>query len=244
MLHIAFCDDELSDLHLMQEFLDDCCAQQDLETESRAYLSALDLLADLERGVRFDILFLDVMMPGMTGMEAAAEIRNRDRNVKIIFLTASAEFAVDSYRVDAYYYLLKPCSREEFCRVAVSAMTACRQDRTDGVVLRCKDGITRVELSRLEYCEIRHRTLFLHLTDGSILESNGSMDELFRQLQHHARFLRPHRSYFVNLEQVRSMSYHAITMSDGAEIPIPRGKYREIKDRYLEFAFENRQVMV
>lgn len=244
MLRIAFCDDELPELCLAQEYLNSYCTEQGLEIDSTSYLSALDLLADLERGGRFDILFLDVLMPGMTGMEAAAEIRSHDSNVKIIFLTSSPEFAVQSYGVGAYFYLLKPYRQEDFCRVVASAVAACSKERTDGLVLRCKNGITRVELSRIEYCEVRHRTLYIHLIDGSILESCGSLDDLSRQLQEYERFLRPHRSYLVNLERVSSMSYKTITMADGTEIPIPRGKYGKIKERYLEFAFENKQVLI
>jgi DNA-binding LytR/AlgR family response regulator len=90
---------------------------------------------------------------------------------------------------------------------------------------------------------IRH-TLFIHLTSGKVLEITCSLDELSRQLEPYGKFLRPHRSFLVNLDYVQSLSARAITMSCLAEIPLPRGKYQEIKDTYLEYAFQNRQVMV
>lgn len=244
MIKIAFCDDELSVLNDLCAFLDKYRVQRNQVIDHAAFHSPLDLLAEIERGARFDILFLDDIMPGETGIAAAAEIRNYDNNVKIIFLTSSSEFAVQSYTVGAYFYQLKPIFEDVFFRLMDSAIAACKKDRSDSLILRCKSGITRIELRNLEYCEIIHRTLFIHLTNGKVLESIGSLDELSKQLEPYGGFIRPHRSYLVNLEYVQHLSYRAITMRCLTEIPIPRGKYQKLKDTYLEYAFQTRQVMV
>lgn len=244
MIKIAFCDDDLSVLNTLRVLLDQHRVERNQGIVYTAFQSPLELIAEIERGTRYDILFLDVLMPGATGIDAAAEIRNYDRNVKIIFLTSSSEFAVQSYTVGAYFYQLKPICEESFFRLMDSAIAACEKEQSDSLILRCKDGITRVELRNLEYCEVLHHTLLLHLSDGKVLESTGSLDELSKYLGPYGGFLRPHRSYLVNLEYVQSLSYRAITMRSQAEIPLPRGKYQELKDAYLEYAFRNRQVMV
>lgn len=244
MLKLGFCDDEISVLDEIRVLLDQYCVERNQEMEYMAFQSSFDLLAEIERGIRFDILFLDVLMPGETGIDAAAEIRNYDNNVKIIFLTSSSEFAVQSYTVGAYFYQLKPIWRESFFRLMDSAISVCEKEQSNSLILRCKSGITRIELKHLEYCEVIHRTLFIHLTSGRVLESIGSLDELSKQLEAYGGFLRPHRSYLINLEYVKNISYRAITMSCLTEIPIPRGKYHGIKDAFLEYAFQNRQVMV
>lgn len=244
MVKIAFCDDDLSVLNEIRVLLDRYRVERNQEIDYTAFHSPLDLLAEIERGTRFDVLFLDVIMPGETGIDVAAEIRNYDNDVKIIFLTSSAEFAVQSYTVGAYFYQLKPIWAESFFRLMDSVLSVCEKEQTSSLILRCKTGITRIELRRLEYCEVIHRTLFIHLTSGKVLESVGSLDELSKQLAPYGSFLRPHRSYLVNLEYVQTLSYHAITMSCLTEIPIPRGKYNEIKNAFLEYAFQNRQVTV
>lgn len=244
MIKVAFCDDEIAVLNEGSIMLDKYRVERNLEIDYVAFQSPFDLLAEIERGTRFDVLFLDVLMPGETGIEAAAEIRSFDNNVKIIFLTSSSEFAVQSYTVGAYFYQLKPIWRESFFRLMDSVLYACEKEQTNSLILRCKSGITRVELRHLEYCEVLHRTLFIHLDDGTVLESSGSMDELCRQLEAYGNFMRPHRSYLINLSYVKNLSYRGIMMSCMAEIPIPRGKYNEIKDAYLEFAFQNRQMIV
>ena len=242
MIKIAFCDDDsavLSDLH---ELLALYRAEKNKEIDDYTFHSPLDLIAEIERGTRFDILFLDVLMPGQNGIDAATEIRNYDKNAKIIFLTSSSEFAVQSYTANAFYYQLKPICAESFTRLMDGVLSQCEKEQASSLILHCKTGITRIKPAQLEYCEVIHRTLFIHLTSGKVLECIGSLDELAKQRVPYGSFLRPHRSYLVNLEYIQNLSYRAITMSCLAEIPIPRGKYNEIKNAFLEYAFLNRQV--
>lgn len=108
MTRIAFCDDDAALLHQMQDFLEQYRTLRGVQLELASYTKPMELLADIEAGVRFDVLFLDVLMPGINGINAAREIRRYDTAVQIIFVTSSSEFAVQSYVVGAYYYQLKP----------------------------------------------------------------------------------------------------------------------------------------
>lgn len=244
MIKIGLCDDDVQVLDELQTLLDRYCGERDQEIDYMAFQSPLDLMADIERGAQFDILILDVLMPGENGIDAAEEVRSYDRSVKIIFLTSSSEYAVESYRVGAYYYQLKPIRAEGLFRLLDSALDDCEKERGRSLILRCKSGITRVKLRQLEFCEVIHRTLLLHLTNGTVLESAGSLDELYRQLMPFGGFLRPHRSYIVNLDYVQTLSARAIIMSGQAEIPLPRGKHNEVKNAFLAHAFQNRQVIL
>lgn len=244
MVKVAFCDDDVSVLNELQVLLDEYRIKKNQEITYTAFYSPIELLAAVERGSRFDVLLLDVLMPGENGIDTATEIRRYDSNVKIIFLTSSAEFAVQSYTVNAFFYQLKPVHAESFFQVMDAVLAECEKEQANSLVLRCKSGIAKIELRQLEYCEVIHRTLFLHLVSGTVLESTGSLDKLCDQLSVYGNFLRPHRSYLVNLEYVQNLSTRAITMSCMAEIPIPRGKYNEIKNTFLEYSFRNRQVII
>ena len=244
MLRIGFCDDDLSVLNTLQVLLDRYRVDRNADLSSAAFQSPLDLIAEIEKGLRFDILLLDVLMPGENGMEAAREIRRFDSSVKIIFLTSSTEFAVESYSVGAYFYQLKPIWAESFYRLMDSVIAECDKSSSSSLILRCKSGITRVELDKLEYCEVLGRSLWLHLVGGAVLESAGRMDHLCEQLADHENFLRVHRSFLINLDYVKNIAPKAITMASLAELPIPRGKYGELKDRYLEYAFQRKQVFL
>lgn len=242
MVKAAFCDDDISALSEMQVFFDRYRRERNREIAYTAFQSPVELMAEIERGTRFDVLFLDIFMPGENGIETAVEIRKYDSNVKIVFLTSSPEFAVMSYQVEAFFYQLKPLRWESFSRVMDSVLETCAREREHSLILSCRNGITRIDLEKLEFCEVIHRTLLFHMSSGRVLESTGSMDELSRRLEPYGCFLRPHRSYLIHLGHVQSISYRAVTMSSLTEIPIPRGKYSEIKDAFLAYAFRKGQV--
>ena len=242
MIKAAFCDDDIDALGEMQVFFDRYRQERERVIVYAAFHSPIELIAEIERGARFDVLFLDILMPGENGIETAAEIRAYDRNVKIIFLTSSTEFAVKSYEVEAYFYQLKPLRWDVFSRVMDSALEKCERERETGLILRCKSGITFLEPKRLEFCEVIQRTLLLHLSSGKVLESAGSLDELSRRLASYSCFLRIHRSFLIHLGYIQSISYRAVTMSSLTKIPIPRGKYNEIKDAFLEYTFRTGQA--
>jgi DNA-binding LytR/AlgR family response regulator len=244
MIKIAFCDDEMEVLHQMNELLDRYQVERNEDITYAAFQSPFELLTEIEKGIRPDILFLDVVMPGQNGMDVAKEIRQYDTNMKIIFLTSSPEFAVESYTVGAYFYQLKPIWGESFFRLMDSVLSECEKKKKNSLILRSKDGITRVNLQQLEYCEVLGRKLLFHLENGAVLESAGSLDDLAGQLMQYSNFFRPHRSFLVNMEYIQNISSRSIKMVNDAEIPIPHGKCSEIKNTYMEYAFNGEQAVL
>lgn len=244
MIKIAFCDDDMEVLHQMNELLDRYRVEWNEDITYAAFQSPFELLTEIEKGIRPDILFLDVVMPGQNGMDVAKEIRQYDTNMKIIFLTSSPEFAVESYSVGAYFYQLKPIWEESFFRLMDAVLAECEKKKKNSLILRSKDGITKIDLQQLEYCEVLGRKLLFHLENGAVLESAGSLDDLAGQLMQHSNFFRPHRSFLVNMEYIQNISSRSIKMVNDAEIPIPHGKCSEIKNTYMEYAFNGEQAVL
>lgn len=244
MIKIAFCDDDMEVLHQMNELLDRYRVEWNEDITYAAFQSPFELLTEIEKGIRPDILFLDVVMPGQNGMDVAKEIRQYDTNMKIIFLTSSPEFAVESYSVGAYFYQLKPIWEESFFRLMDAVLAECENKKKNSLILRSKDGITRIDLQQLEYCEVLGRKLLFHLENGAVLESAGSLDDLAGQLMQYSNFFRPHRSFLVNMEYIQNISSRSIKMVNDAEIPIPHGKCSEIKNTYMEYAFNGEQAVL
>ena len=127
MIQIGLCDDDLAILSQLQVLLGRYQVERNAEITSAAFQSPLELLAEIEKGMRFDILLLDVLMPGENGIDAAREIRWYDTAVQIIFVTSSSEFAVQSYVVGAYYYQLKPIWKDSFFRLTDAVLAECRK---------------------------------------------------------------------------------------------------------------------
>lgn len=244
MIKVAFCDDDISVLRELKDLLEEYGGKNSRKVEYTAFNSPLDLMAEIEKGIHYDILFLDILLPNENGIGIAKEIRQLDNVVKIIFLTSSSEYAVQSYTVGSYYYQMKPIQKETFFALMDSAVLECDKERQRSLILHCKSGLTRIDLDRLEYCEVIGRTLLFHMENGGVLESIGSMDHLNKELSQYGDFVRPHRSFLINMEYIQNISGKTITMESRTEIPIPHGKCSEMKNLYLEYAFEKKRVFL
>lgn len=244
MIKIALCDDDLIVLEEMKSLLEQYRIEHNQKIVCVGFCSPLELLVEIEKGMRPDILLLDVLMPGENGISVAREIRQCDDNVKIIFLTSSSEYAVESYTVGAYFYQIKPVKAENFFRLMDTVIPECEKIQSGSLLVRSKSGIRRIHLSRLEYCEVIGRTLLFHLENGKLLEGIGSLDELLGRLAQFENFIRPHRSFVINMEYIQSISYKSILMDDLTEIPVPHGKCSEIRQRYLEYVCSGEQVFL
>lgn len=244
MVKIALCDDDLSVLKEIRELLEQYRMERNRKIVFKDFCSPLELLTEIEKGMCPDILFLDIIMPGENGISVAKEIRQYDDTVKIIFLTSSAEFAVESYTVGAYFYQMKPVCAEKFFQLMDAVVPECEKARRGSLLIRGKSGITRIDLGKLEYCEVIGRILLFHMENGRLLEGIGSLEELCGKLAQYENFLRPHRSFLINMEYIQSISHKAVIMNNLTEIPIPHGKCSEIKKRYLEYAFDGKQAFL
>lgn len=236
-MKIAVCDDETAELCHITSLLNEYMLEKSIDFAVYAFQSPVELICQIQNKIHYDILILDIMMPAIGGIDAAKEIREYDKNVKIIFLTSSPEFAVDSYSVGAYYYSLKPIWREKLFSLLDGVILEIDKQDKECLIVKCKNGITRIPINSLEYCEIVNKTIMYYLSNATALESIGSMTELETTLLKYSRFLKPHRSFVVNINFIKSLNMGEILMENGSKIPVPRGKYNVIKQAFLEFSF-------
>lgn len=240
MLKIAVCDDNIADLSNIISFIDDYKSKQ-MDKNSilyTAFQNAADLIAAMESGQEYDLMLLDIMMPFITGMSAAKEIRQFDQDVKIIFMTSSPEFAVDSYSVGAFYYLLKPVRKEMLFLLLDKVISESEIKPGDSFLIKSKTGLTRIYLSRLEFAEVIGRTLIYHLNDGSVIEAVGSMNELEKELLSLPCFIKTHRSYIINMEQIDTICQREVRMQSRAVVPMSKANSNIVKSAYITFAFK------
>lgn len=240
MLKIAVCDDNITDLSNISSILDDYQTLQRDKNKIRfaAFHSAVDLIAAMESGQAYDLVLLDILMPFMTGMDAAKEIRQFNQDIKIIFMTSSPEFAVESYSVDAYYYALKPIWKEKLFILLDKVISETEIQLGTSLLIKSKTGLTRIYISRLEFAEVIGRTIHYHLTDGSVIEAVGSMSELEKGLLPYPCFIKTHRSYIINMEYIDTLSQREIKMQSLALVPIAKASYSNVKSAYIKYSFE------
>ena len=113
MLQLAICDDNIDELSLMVSLIEEYRTSNHVEYEYTVFHNGFDLIPVLDKGSRFHVYCLDIIMPGFSGMDLAKEIRSFDKDALIIFFTSSPEFALESYAVKAINYVLKPVTKEK-----------------------------------------------------------------------------------------------------------------------------------
>ena len=116
-MRIAACDDNLEFLQELSELLNKYSEESRINVEYKMYTNPFELVTQMEKGIHYDIILMDVCMPGMNGIQCAKDIRGYDNFVKIVFLTSSKEYAVESYTVKAHDYLLKPIEKDRLFTV-------------------------------------------------------------------------------------------------------------------------------
>lgn len=240
MLKIAICDDNLQELARITNLIGSYQEEKKISLKYEVFSNAFELIDTLQRGF-YDILLLDVMMPGINGMQAAHEIRTFDRQIKIVFLTNSPEFAVESYSVDAYYYLIKPATAERLFPIL---------NRLSGEILKLHEtlpitlssGMMRIPFCQLEFLEVMNKKLFFHLTDGSVKELYGSLSDFETELLSRSEFIKVHRSYIVNMGCIQELNVKGLTTYSKQCIPISRLLYAQIRKAYMENLFAEKGV--
>jgi DNA-binding LytR/AlgR family response regulator len=239
-LKIAVCDDDWQELERISSFLDTYRRERKVPLTYKTFQSATGLISSMGSG-DYDILLLDILMPGMTGMQAAHEIRTFDAGVKIVFLTSSPEFAVESYTVKAYDYILKPVSRDKLFSI-LEAVTAEEQKPLEGLTVKTQSGMARILFSRLAFVEIMNKKLYFHLADGTVQEVSASLAAFEKDLLARAEFVKVHRSYIVNLWQVAEFGAKELITHAGKTVPISRLLYGKVREAYMKHLFLEKGV--
>ena len=239
-MRIAICDDNLHELKKMTAVIDAFVKANNWSIQYQLFSNA-EAMLQAAKSMRFSHYFLDVMMPCIDGISAAQEIRTFDKEARIVFLTSFKEYAYQSYRVKAYDYLLKPVQENQIFELLEqfwlqeSSEEAC-------VCVQTGRGFFRVPYTQLSFLEVYQKKLYFHMKDKQIRIATGSMVEYETELLSRAEFIKIHRSYIVNLNQVSSLSPDCCLLFSGENLPISRLLYHQVRQRYMQHLFSNAEV--
>jgi DNA-binding LytR/AlgR family response regulator len=190
----------------------------------------------LARELRYDVVFLDVEMPGATGLEAAPHMRERRDPPAVVFVTAHAEYAVDAFAVEAFDYLLKPLDPDRLARVVERLHERTQENAApvEKVAVVAGGGAELLDHDQIHYVQAEGDYSRVHTYDRAYL-STASLGELEERLG--PRFARIHRSYLVNLAKVAGVRRAAdrfrlqLANAQRTELDVSRRQSREVRDR-------------
>ena len=236
MLLIAVCDDNIDELSNMVQLINLYRTSKNFSCEYAVFPNGFELISALEKGKRFDIYCLDIIMPGFMGIDVAKEIRGFDKTAPILFFTSSPEFALESYSVKAINYVLKPISKEKLFFTFDELFEQIKAETDeDAVIVKSNEGIQKILISNLVFAEVIGRNVLYHLRSGKVIECIESFFSVCDHLLKYGCFIKPHRSYLVNMKYVETIENHKITLQTLSSVPVAQGKAKEIKQQYLNY---------
>lgn len=233
-MRMAICDDDERELRRLSGLMAEYQSSRGKSIDCRMYDNGTDFLCEM-RGGDYDLILLDVLMPGVNGIQAARELRKKDMNVRIILLSAAPEFAVESYNVGAYHYLLKPVDPDLLFGLMDKIAGELETQDGQGFLLRNREGVVRVVYEKLAYAEVVNKTIFCHMTDGAVYETNSALTEFEQNFKGREEFVKTHRSYLVNLSSIQAIDAHCAVTGSGDRIPISRLRHKQVQDTYIRF---------
>lgn len=238
MLRIALCDDTAEELNRIMKFIKEYKAKSDIEIVYDCFSGGAELLSKIKTGVFYDLIFLDVVMPVINGIDTAKEIYSKNKATKIIFLTVSPEFALDSYSVSALDYIIKPINCESFDRAMQKFRNVYIEKESEKIIIQEKSKIMQIALNTLCYVEVYDHDLIYHLSNGDTVTCRQSLAEIENILNKNKGFVKTHRSYIVNMQYVQEIEANCVTMTNGDKIPVSRKNNILISDLFLKCRLE------
>lgn len=187
-----------------------------------------------------DILFLDIQMPQMDGMETARKLRMKNQHIILIFVTVTQDYVFQSFDVGAFHYLLKPFEDAKFQEVLQNAVRQYEESETlyadtikqrNPLMVTVKGEHITIPMEDIVYAEIYNRKIIIHTMDADI-EYYGKMKDLEQKAGD--EFYRPHRAYLVNFKYVRRYDAATIYLKKGQAL-MAKQNYREFVKRYLRY---------
>lgn len=216
-MRIAIVDDEAAEQKTLLDYLAQYQKEVGCTFELSAFRSGDELLSQYQN--TYELLLLDIEMPGTNGLDTARRIRAQDTNVTILFITNMAQYAINGYEVDAVDYILKPVSYYDFKMKLLRALNRASHRQRQTIPLELPGGIRQVPVSELIYVESLSHYLLYHV-GGSVYRVRGNLGACEQQLGPW-QFCRIHKSFLVNLAYVEEIRASELIIAGGS-LPIGR----------------------
>ncbi len=230
MIYIAICDDEKHMSAHIRSCVSDFFRKKNRETSLRMFSSGEELLS---YNGQIDILFLDIQMKGMDGMETARKLRADQFRGFLVFITVLKEMVFQSFEVQAYDYLAKPVDEKQFEKTMERLYASMQNAREDSLLVQKGYEGRIIPKDEIVFCEVIDRKIYLNLASGDVVDYYERIENLEAKLDKH--FYRCHRSYLINLKHLKGYKNGTACMDNGKKIPVSRLRSKEFSGVVLQY---------
>lgn len=232
MYRVVICDDEATSLQISQILTEQVLEEDGIEYEITTFEDMrvmTEALADEK--AEYDVLLCDILAVGMNGIEAAKELRRLGEKLPIIFISSTAEYALDGYSVNALRYLQKPIDINKLREALQEAYQSMRG--SDVLKFQVADRFYKIPFEEIEYLESQGRDTDI-ITGDDKISVHMKFSDVEKKLPADM-FLRCHRSYIINLAQAKDLARYRFLTKSGTEIPVSQLQYNETKRKFIKF---------
>ncbi len=218
--NIAICDDSEADRKYIYDMVDEWALVQGHSVHITTFESAENFMFCYDDRKDYDILLLDIEMGDMDGVAMAKKLRKQDDNVQIVFITGYSDYIAEGYEVAALHYLMKPVKKEKLLSVLERAVEKLSKNEKM-INMELVGELVRIPIYQIRYADVLGNYVTVHAAQEYTFKM--TLSDLQKELDE--RFLRVGRSCIVNLTQISRVTKTLIKLSDGTEIPLPRGAF-------------------
>lgn len=224
MFSIALCEDNSLQREELKNNLSRVLDEIGVEYKITAFETGEQLLKSYPE--KLDILFLDIQMGKLTGMEAAKRVREYDNKVEIIFITALWDYVQKGYEVRAFRYLIKPVKFEELKEQAIACIESISDKRDTHITIKDKSNVLKIRTEEILFLETFQRKVIIH-TESQDYIVKMSMNKLEKELIDRG-FFRCHTSYIVNLSKVEELQKDCLVINKFS-LPVSKHRMKNLK---------------
>ncbi len=230
-MRIAVCDDDLREMEQFEEALKNWDPTRSVEK----YFNGNSLLEAAKEKPQFDIVFLDIYLPGESGIDIAEKIRGISPETGIVFVTVSREHAVDAFSLYAVHYLVKPVTTEDIIE-SFRRLTNLRDKKRERITLKSGTERYTVFLDQIYLFESDNHSVNISLNDGRRLKVRMSFSELEKKMN--KNFLKINRGIVVNMDYITQMGIDTCVLQNGIRLPITIRQSTSIRAVYDNYVFD------
>lgn len=240
MFKIAICDDEKYFRKTVEAILINYAEENGLMYEIDHFESGKEFVQQGIEMIKYKIVFLDINMDELDGIQTARKIRQVSKETFIVFVTAYVNYTLEGYKVDAVRYLLK--NNVNFIESVEECMDAIQEKMNYSIVkkeFRFQEGVKNISLSRLLYIESQLHKLVFYIMEDELKAYTlyDTLNSIENKLEGNS-FVRIHQSFLANMQHVKSVSRYQAVLSNGTRLIIPKARYRYVEEMFIAYKGE------
>lgn len=233
MIRVGVCDDDQRFLSQTEDYLSRIQKKYHYEMQTEVYSSGKELLDDFIQGIGFDMVFLDIEMEEMDGIETAKQIRQTDYHLPLIYISSYDSYMKQLFEVEPFRFLQKPLQFEELEAVFLKAVKRVEEQKNSYYRFQVGKSRLQVLCREILYFESDGRKVIVH-TASKQYKYYDKLDHV-EELMAGYRFIRIHKAYLVNLDNIEAFQYERVALTDGTILNISEKNRSRIRNEFWDY---------